>query len=144
MSNTTNINKGKTYNNGTGIKSDLLKRFKAINEYDRYQLLGVKKESDLFSAVRKGELDEDTIDLFLTWYEKEYVSPFWTGDILKEVDTDSEWIVTCIYTDGSIDLIPAKGTIRRENIGTMGNEFIKVGSLEVIMEHDVCLETLLG
>ena len=133
-----------TYSKGAGIRTDLVKRFRAINECDRGHLLGVNKESELFTAVRNGELDEETIELFLTWFEKEYIIPFWTGDILKDTDDDSEWIVTCIYTDGSIDLISSNGNIKRENTGTMGNEYIKVGFLEVIMEPTATLKSLLG
>ena len=143
MKNLTTYPGAKTYQSGTGITTELLTRFREINEYDRNQMFGFKKESDLFKEVKEGKLTEDEIDMYLTWYEKEYVSPFWNGDILKDNSDDSEWIVTCIYTDGSIDLIPKEGKIQRKNTGTIGTDYEKIGSLEVIIEKNITISSLL-
>ena len=143
MKNLTTYPGAKTYQSGTGITTALLTRFREINEHDRNQMFGFKKESDLFSAVKEGKITEDEVDMFLTWYEKEYVSPFWTADILKDFDDDSEWIVTCIYTDGSIDLISREGKVQRENTGTMGTTYEKIGTLDAIVEKPITLDSLL-
>ena len=143
MENLTSYVNAKIYNYNVGVKSELLKRFREINEHDRMQLFGFKKENEVFSNIREGTIDEETMDMILTWYEKEYISPFWSGDILKDQSDDSQWIVTCIYTDGSIDLISASGAIVRENTGTMKTDYIKIGTLNVTIEPEITLETLL-
>lgn len=117
-------------------KRTLFDRFLDINEDDRKILFGFTKESDLRKTLNEKKLTMDYLHKTVEWFENEYMSPFWTGDIIQDTN-QKNWIVTCIYTDNSIDLISAEGEIRRKNTGTLTTEYIKIGKLEKIYEEEV-------
>lgn len=136
------VNSTMQYSGGVGIRTSLLKRFKNINDHDKKEIFGFSKEGELFTAFRKNEINEEDLESLLDWYENDYICPFWTGCILKDVN-NQEWIVTCVYTDNSIDLISREDEIQRTTIGSLGSSYVKIGSLEVIVEPDVTIEDLL-
>lgn len=112
----------------------LIDRFKAVNEEDRIIMFGFKTENELRSSMLKEEISSEEIIELLEWFENTYMIPFWTGDILSNETDGSVWIVTCVYTDGSIDLISAEGKVKRKNVGTLRNDYICNGQLEKITE----------
>ena len=121
----------------------LIDRYKDINEDDRKILFGFSTESDLRSFMFKENVTCDEIMELIDWFKNEYMVPFWTGDVITKETDGTKWIVTCVYTDGSIDLISAEGKIERRNIGTLRNDYISDGQLEKIIEPEVNFADLL-
>ena len=104
-----------------------------INREDRKKLFGFTTEKEMISAINDGMTSYDSIIKTLQWYEDVYDVPYWIGDILEDKDKN-QWIVTCVYTDNSIDLITRFGDVKRKNCGTISNFFTKIGKIEKIKE----------
>lgn len=105
----------------------------AINRNDRKKLFGFTTEKEMIQAIKDNITTVMDIKKVLKWYEEEYKFPFWTGDIVKDKD-DEKWIITCVYTDNSIDLISESKVIKRKNCGMLSSNLVKVGKLEKIWE----------
>ena len=105
----------------------------AINRDDRKKLFGFTTEKEMITAIKDGNTTDDIVRATLKWYEEDYNIPVWTGNILKDTD-GNQWIVTCVYTDNSVDLISRTGEIKRKNCGAISNKFEVIGKLDKIKE----------
>ena len=135
--------KKKTDQGSLVASKKLIDSYKDINEDDRKVLFGFSTEADLRSFMFKEEVTCDEIMEVINWFKNEYMIPFWIGDVIMNETNGSRWIVTCVYTDGSIDLISAEGKVERKNIGTLRNDYISDGQLEKIIEPEVNFADLL-
>ena len=59
-----------------------------------------------------------------------YQIPCWIGDII--LYDKQTWIVTCVYTDNSVDLLSKSEKIKKINTGLYLKNFAVIGQLEKI------------
>lgn len=85
----------------------------------------------LKTKLKNGTLKESFVEERLREYMEDYESPF-TGDIIEWKGV--EYIVTCAYTDNSVDLINRYGEkiIRKTECGLYDENWKKIGKLEIV------------
>ena len=101
----------------------IIEYLKDINDDDLRTMFG----SSIISIIKNKPQDmiaDKLIDYF------NYDVPVKLGDIV--VINESKYIVTCVYTDNSVDLLGE--SVKKVNKGLYGTNVTKVGELQCIVE----------
>lgn len=98
---------------------------KEINNSDLIKMFN----SSVVSFIKTRPQEEVEKKLTEYW---EYELPVTFGDIVEI--NNVTYVVTCIYTDNSVDLLTCGTDIKKKNIGLYGVDVKKVGTLQCIVE----------